>query len=183
MGGPLTRATLLVLDMQRPFVRAVAEGEQVARRALFAVRAARLFGLRVAFTEQVPAKMGGTLAALLEAGGEDAPVFAKTAFSALKAEGLRDWLNLGGTEHVLLAGVETPICLYQTATEALASDFDVTLLTDAAGARRSADVPPVLDTLRSAGVHCLPTETVFYSVLMDAAAAPFKDFTVLVKQA
>lgn len=178
----LLPVALLVLDMQAGFLKAVEAADPLLRRVGFAVSAARLLGIEVIFTEQVPDKLGATDASLAVL-APGAKVFAKTAFSALGAEGLTDYLRSRGIAHLLVAGIETPICVYQTATEALREAFDVTLLSDALGARRSADAAVALQALREAGAHVLPAETVFYSILQDAAAPRFREFTQLVKSA
>ena len=176
-------AALLVIDAQPPFLAAVAGGDQVLRRCRLAASATRLVGVPVLFTEQVPAKLGGTEPGLLAAAGEGAPVFAKDAFSALAAPGLLDSLRDLGVDHLLLAGVEGPICVHQTAVQALAEGFGVTLLSDAVGARRPEDQAVVLAALRHAGAHVLPVETVFYALVGGAGHPQFKAFTALVKSA
>ena len=75
-------ALLLCLDMQAPFVCAVATPEIVTRRCPLALRAARGLGIARAFTEQAPEKLGPTLDELIQAAG-DAAVLPKTTFSAL----------------------------------------------------------------------------------------------------
>jgi nicotinamidase-related amidase len=175
-------ALLLCLDLQPVFLRAVADGGQVLRRCQFAVASARLLGIPVAFTEQVPAKLGATdpsLLALL-----DAPeVHAKDAFSAL-ADGSpsREALLAGRrVKHLLLCGVETPVCAYQTAVDALQAGLPVTVLADCLGARRPDDARACLDALARAGAHVLPAETVFYSILGSAGHPSFRAYTELVK--
>lgn len=179
----LRGAALLCLDMQPVFVRAVAGGAEVLRRCQFAVAAARLLGIPVAFTEQVPGKLGGTdpsLLALVEA----PRVYAKDAFSALAAGGpLPGPLGPGGgAEHLLLCGVETPICVYQTAVDALQRGLAATILADCVGARREGDARLCLDALARAGAHILPAETVFYSILGGAGHPLFRPYTELVKK-
>ena len=174
-------ALLLCIDMQPVFVRAVADGPRVQRRCEFAVAAAVGLGLPVAFTEQVPQKLGGTVPELL-ALAFGAPVFGKNAFSALADDGIRDaLLRDRGVEHLLLCGIETPVCVYQTAVDALADKLHVTVLNDAVGARRDTDATACLAALARAGAHVLPCETVFYSLLHDVKHPFFKAYTQLVK--
>lgn len=176
-------AALLVIDAQPLFLDAVAEGRTVRSRCRLAIASARLLGLPVFFTEQVPAKLGGTDPELVAAAGDGAPVFPKDAFSALASPGLLAALRDLGADHLLLTGVEGPICVHQTAVHAMAEGLGVTLLTDAIGARRPADQAVVLQALRHAGAHVLPVETVFYALLGGAGHPHFKAFTALVKSA
>lgn len=178
---PSPGALLLCIDMQPVFVRAVADGARVQRRCEFAVAAAHGLGLPVMFTEQVPQKLGGTAPELL-ALAPGAPVLGKQAFSALADDGIRDaLLQARAVGHLLLCGVETSVCVYQTATAALAADLAVTVLSDAVGARRTDDAAVCLAALARAGAHVLPSETVFYALLHDVQHPFFRAYTQLVK--
>ncbi|NBR32952.1 MAG: isochorismatase family protein, partial [Sphingomonadaceae bacterium] len=88
--SPSGAAALLVVDVQPTFLRVMPAGDACLRRCRLAVGAARLLGLPVFFTEQVPAKLGPTHPDLLRAAGEGTPVFGKTAFSAFGAPGLTE---------------------------------------------------------------------------------------------
>ena len=180
---PVEGALLLCLDLQPAFLAAVASGPALLRRCQFAVAAARLLGIPTAFTEQVPAKLGGTEPSLL-ALADPAEVHAKDSFSALAiGTPVRTALTGGRSiEHLIICGVETPICVFQTAVDALKSGTEVTVLADCVGARREADAEVCLDSLARAGAHILPSETVFYTIVRGAAHPAFKAFTELVKK-
>ncbi len=173
-----TATALLCIDVQPVFVRAIADGARVQRRCEFAAAAAHGYGLRVVFTEQVPAKLGGTVPELL-AVAPDAPALGKDTFSALADDAIR--AALAPAEHLLLCGLETPICIYQTALDALHAGLHVTILSDAVGARRPDDAAACLAALARAGAHVLPAETVFYALLGDVRHPFFKTYTQLVK--
>jgi nicotinamidase-related amidase len=179
---PLARALLLVVDLQQPFLAAMPGAEALVRRTSLAIAAARGLTLPVVFTEQVPAKLGPTRPELLALAGPKPTVFAKDAFSAFDSESFAALLAEQEIEHVLLAGIETPICIYQTALDALGSDRQVTLLTDCLGGRRPEDCATALGYLARLGCHTLPTETVFYSILKTTKHPFFRDYTKLVKQ-
>ncbi len=173
---------LLGIDLQPVFVAAVADGAAVANRCALALAAATGLGLPVAFTEQVPEKLGATDPAI-RGRAPAATVWAKNTFSALADPAIRTALvDERSVEHLLLCGVETPICIYQTAIDALAAGLQVTVLSDAVGARRSADARVALEALARHGAHVLPVETVFYALLGTTAHPFFRAFTRLVKE-
>ncbi|MBC2594058.1 isochorismatase family protein [Ruficoccus amylovorans] len=180
-GQPTRKIVLLVLDMQETFLKVMPEREQVVGRCSFAISAARLLGIDVAFTEQMPDKLGPTLPEL-RALAPEAPVFPKHAFSGLDADGMEAYLSEGETEGLLIAGLETPVCVYQTALAAHNQNLVVTLLSDALTCRRAGDGGTVLKALRHSGCHVLPTETIFYSLLADARHPAFRAYTQLVKK-
>ena len=180
--SPVPHLALLVVDVQPTFLKALPDAEAFLRRCALAVGAARLLGIPVFFTEQVPAKLGGTHPELLQAAGPDAVVIGKTAFSSLAGDELTTALASQGINNLLICGLEGPVCVYQTAVDALRQEMGVTLLSDAITARRPADQETCFAMLRSHGVTILPVESVFYAMVRDAQSPYFRAFTGLVKQ-
>jgi nicotinamidase-related amidase len=177
---PFAGAMLLCVDMQPVFLAEIADAARIRQRVSFSIECARILGLHVAFTEQAPQKLGATAPELL-ALAPKAHQFAKSTFSALADDGIRDALRSLNVEHIILCGIETPICIYQTALDAIDAHFQVTILTDATGGRRPEDNQPCLHSLIRAGAYVLPSEAVFYSILGGAQHPQFKTFNEAVK--
>jgi nicotinamidase-related amidase len=176
-----TETFLLVVDMQPTFFPVLVGADLVVKRCTLALETARGLGIGVGFTEQVPAKLGPTAPDLL-AVAPSAPVWGKTAFSALGDPTVRTALQTRGVRRLLLCGIETPVCIFQTAVDALAAGLEVTVLADAITARRPDDARHVLGELARRGARVLPVETVFYQMLRDATHPFFRDYTKLVKK-
>ena len=166
---PAPGPVLLCIDLQPAFLNAVPDRERLSKRCAFALEAATGLGLKVVFS----------FLSLV-----DSPLqLGKASFSALADHGIRETLlQKLGADHLILIGIETSICVYQTAVDALRAEIPVTLLSDCVGGRRSADGEVALDALKRSGVNVLPAETVFYSMLGDAAHPFFKQYTQLVKK-
>jgi len=179
--SPIAGVLLLCVDLQPVFIKAMSDDKPLVKRCAFAIEAAIGLGIPVAFTEQMPVKLGGTDPQLLKL-APGAAVHAKSTFSVFADDGIRDALREQDIEHVILCGLETPVCIYQTSLGALEANTQVTVLTDAIGARRPADAAACLSAMARSGVHLLPSETIFYSLLHDAGHPFFKDFTKLVKK-
>jgi nicotinamidase-related amidase len=172
---------LLCIDLQPAFLAAICDSQRVHWRCSFALEAARGLGLPVVFTEQVPDKLGRTASDLL-ALVEKPVTLGKDSFSALGDGKIAAHLQAGGTKHLLICGIETPVCVYQTARDARQAGYQVTVLVDCVGARRTGDADAVLAHLAQEGCAVLPAETVFYSLLHDARHPFFRDYTKLVKK-
>lgn len=183
MSNPIDHLGLLCIDMQQSFLKVIPERDALIRRCRFALEAARLLGVSVAATEQLPDKLGATHPELVNGWPENTPVFPKSSFSALAADSLHRWIEANQIDHLLLIGIEVPICIYQTTVQALGDDLGVTLLSDCVGQRRIDDRAPVFEQLLSMEAHILPSETVFYSLLGSAEHPQFRDYTQLVKAA
>jgi nicotinamidase-related amidase len=181
MSNPAQHLGLLLIDFQDPFLNAMPDRERLLKRTCFTIEAAKLFGCPIAVTEQLPEKLGGTTEPLKQLLPDTTPVFDKTTFSALEASGIRRWIETNQIDHLLLVGIETSICIYQTAIQALGDDIGVTLLSDCISERRPEDREPVLKQLLSMEAHILPSETIFYSLLGSAKHPQFREFTQIVK--
>ncbi len=178
--APFAGALLLCVDLQPVFLKALPDADRLLNRCAFSIKAAQGLGLRVAFTEQVPQKLGGTAPELLKL-VKKPTLFSKTTFSALADDGIADVIRQLDVEHIILCGLETPICIYQTALDAVDRNLQVTILADACGARRPEDTATCLQALMKHSVYVLPSETVFYSLIQGTDHPFFKDFTKLVK--
>ena len=183
MSNPSKHLGLLLIDFQDVFLKEIPDRERLLKRSTFALKAAELLGVSVAVTEQVPEKLGATTEVLSGSWDINTPIFEKSAFSAFEAAGLQRWIESKQIDHLLLAGIETSICVYQSALQALGADIGVTLLSDCISERRLEDRAPVLEQLLSMDAHILPSETIFYSLLGSAEHPQFREFNELVKEA
>ncbi len=171
---------LLVLDAQDSLIDGLHNKESFLQRCAFAIEAARCLRLHTLFTEQAPEKLGRTNRELFKL-ALNPRVFSKQTFSALAAPGLERYLREKEIYHLLVVGLEVPICLYQTALQATEEDVDITFLADAISSRRPQDEKTSLDAIIRLGCQVLPSETVFYSLIGDAQNPYFRAFTQIVK--
>ena len=183
MSNPSKHLGLLLIDFQDVFLKEIPDRERLLKRSTFALKAAELLGVSIAVTEQIPEKLGATTEVIRSYWDVNTPVFDKSAFSAFDAVGLHRWIESNQIDHLLLAGIETSICIYQTALQALGADIGVTLLSDCISERRLEDRAPVLEQLLSMDAHILPSETIFYSLLGSTEHPQFREFNELVKEA
>ena len=182
MDNPAQHLGLLLIDFQDGFLKAIPDCENLLKRTCFAIESAALLGCSVIATEQLPEKLGRTTTVIKEVLPNHASVIAKNSFSAMEAEGLGNWIEKNQIDHLLLLGIETPICIYQTAVQALSEDIGITVLSDCIGERRPEDREPALRQLLAMDASVLPSETIFYSLLRTADHPCFREFTKLVKK-
>ena len=182
MSDPIQHLGILFIDFRDVFLNTIPDREQLIKRTCFTAEAASLLGCSIAITEQLPEKLGATTEAIAKCLPEHTPASSKSTFSAFEAEGIDRWIETNQIDHLLVAGIETSICVYQTAVQGLGQDLGVTLLSDCISERRPEDREPILKQLLSMEAHVLPSETIFYSLLGGAEHPHFKAFTQLVKK-
>lgn len=170
------RTALIVVDVQEAFAKAVEGFDAVARKTATLVSGARTLGLPVIVTEQYPRGLGDTVAPVREALGDAAPRLPKTVFSAARADGF----DLAGRDQALLCGIETHVCVNQTAHDLLGRGVEVHVAADAVASRASADRALGLRKMEASGAILTSVETALFELLGAAGSDEFKTIQKLV---
>lgn len=187
--SPRREATcFVVVDVQEALVRAMPPDTMAAvtRNLRILAAAARTFGLPVLVTEQYPKGLGRTIAPVVEAlaeGGRPPVPIEKTDFGCACVPAFRDALKAAGRATVLLAGLETHVCVLQTALGLLADGYLVHVPADAVCSRTAANRQIGLDLMARAGAVITSTETVVFQLLGRAGTPEFKALAPLLKEA
>ena len=170
-------AVLLLIDLQQKLVPVIADGDTMVARAVRLAEAAQLLDVPVRATEQYPAGLGPTVAALAAYPQE---TLAKTTFSAAGDPGFAALLP-AGTREVVIAGCEAHVCVLQTALDLAGSRHRVILAADAAGSRDPADRAAALDRARQHGIEVVTSEMVLFEWLRDAKHPRFREVQRLLR--
>ncbi|MEQ1821621.1 MAG: isochorismatase family protein [Fimbriimonadaceae bacterium] len=170
---------LIVIDLQPSFLAAIHDSERVMRRAEFLVRVANLLAIPVFVTEQYPDRMGATHEALLRHLGA-ATIEGKMVFSALGAPSLASWLE--GKTQIVLCGIETMICVNQTAQQLWELGHEVMIAADAVGGRSIQMHELGLSRLSLAGCEFAHSEAIVYEWMKTAEHPQFREVLKLVKE-
>lgn len=171
-------SVLVVVDLQPTFLTPIYEAERVLARSKFLCQAARLLGVPILATEQYPERMGGTEPSLLE---HLDSIFGKKAFSCLGSEEFNAALAAVERSQVVLCGIETHICINQTAHDLLTEEFEVFLATDAISARTAEMHKTGVRRMRDEGVVASHSESIVYEWMESADHPAFRDVLKLVK--
>jgi nicotinamidase-related amidase len=190
---------LVLIDYQTRLLPAIHEGSLVSAQALKLAQIARLLRVPVTGTEQSPDKLGENLPALKALCNQ---TLEKSHFDAC-AEGLGDMLRDIGTpkaspnakslpKHmqkepenqrstIVIAGMETHICLLQTALSLLDEEFDVWVVTDACGSRTERNRDAAFDRLAGNGAELVTVEMVAFEWMGSADHPQFKAVQALIR--
>jgi nicotinamidase-related amidase len=170
----LAKSILLVIDLQESYRGKIAHEERVLRATQRLLDAAGVLGLPVILTEQYPKGLGATQPEIATHLPPGAARFEKTTFSCLGAPGLREHLRELDRHQVLIAGIETHVCVSQTAHALLAGGWQVHLVRDAVSARFALEDEAGFAKLVGSGAIPASVESVFFEWLRDAKAPEFK---------
>jgi nicotinamidase-related amidase len=164
------RAALVVVDIQDAFRKAVPDFERVARAAATLVRGAQAVDIPILISEQYPQGLGTTVPEVREQLGDDFDPIEKVVFSAAEAEGF----DLGGRDQVLVCGIETHVCVNQTALDLLADGIEVHVCEDAVGSRFAESRQVGLHKMERAGAVLTNVETALFELVGRAGTDSFK---------
>lgn len=175
------KTALAVIDFQEAFRMVVPEFPQIAAHIWMAVRGFLILNLPILITEQYPKGLGRTAEEILMALPVDFEVIEKSAFSSCGAVSFVEKLKSGGISQVLLCGLETHICVNQTAHDLLNEGFQVHLLTDAVGSRNDCDKQTAIAKMQLNGVIPACVEMSLFELLRDSKHEQFKEIQNLIK--
>ncbi len=172
-------SVLVVVDMQPSFLRPIHGADQVLERCQFLVKVAKRLGVPIIATAQYPDRMGGLcpeLSTLLPG----SPI-GKLCFSCAGEPKFNQELERTKRTHAILCGIETHICVTQTALDLIEGDYDVAVVGDAVSAR-SGDMHSIgLARMRDVGVEVVHSESAAYEWLGTAENEAFRDVLAMVK--
>lgn len=169
---------LIVIDVQDKLLVMIPTAAELVRNTAFLLDAAGLLDVPVRATEQYPKGLGPTTAEVARRLPQPLP--SKTAFSCCGAGTFLDELKMLQRPNVVLAGMETHVCVMQTALDLLDAGLHVFLPVDALAARSRTDHDTALHRLTLAGAIPTTAEAVAFEWVADAAHPRFKEVSKLV---
>jgi isochorismate hydrolase len=132
-------------------------------------------------TLQNEARMGGMVPEIAQMLPPDCPCLDKLSFSSACCEAFERFVSESGRSQVLLCGVESHICIGQTAHDLMASGLQVHVAADAVSSRRRTDHETALARLTHAGAVVTTAEAAIYELLYEAGTPEFREVLKLVR--
>jgi len=174
------QAILLVVDIQEKLLPHIHGGDRVTEQAAKLIRGCHALDVPVLATEQYPEGLGSTVEPIREALPERTPIEDKLRFSAC-VEPIRERLAEQGRPVVLIAGIESHVCVLQTALDLLQAGYRPGVVGDAVGSRRSEDHDLAMRRLTAAGVLPLSVEMALMEMVRKAGTEAFKAILSAIK--
>lgn len=176
-------AVLVVVDVQEKMLQAITTrpADDLLHSILRLVGAARILEILVIYTEQYPQGLGQTDSRLRPALVEAEGPLIKTTCSCWRDEVFRNALQRTEREHVILVGLESHVCIQQTALDLLRVDYVPYVPTDAIGSRRAEDMEQAVARMRQAGVIVTTAESLVFELVERCDHPRFKEVLQVVK--
>lgn len=173
-------AVLLIIDIQERLVPAMNDSIGTVRRAASLLQSSVLMKLPVMVTEQYPRGLGRTVGQIRQHLLTEVVISEKISFDAYTDE-IRQALISSGRKQVIVSGMETHVCVYQTVRRLLNEGYDVFLAADATSSRRQDNHENAVESMRQMGAVISNTETILFDLLQEAGTPLFKQVSALIK--
>ncbi len=165
-----------MVDVQEAFRKAIPDFERIAKAAATLIEGAEAIGIPIVITEQYPKGLGETVPEVAEYLPDGVQPLEKVVFAASEAEGF----DLEGRDQALVCGIETHVCVNQTALDLLASGVEVQIAEDAVGSRTDENKRVGLHKMEQAGATLTSVETALFELLGRAGTDEFKQIQKLI---
>jgi len=176
----IQQCCLTVVDVQGKLAQLMHGREALFKNIQILVRAAKILEIPILWCQQCPGALGPTVPEIAQLLDENEPIN-KSAFSCCGDEQFNTRLKELARNQFLLCGIETHVCIYQTAVDLLGQGFNVNVIADAISSRALENKQIAINRLAAQGAHISCTEMVLFELLKTAEHPQFKQIAKLVK--
>ncbi|MDU1023794.1 MAG: isochorismatase family protein [Peptoniphilus harei] len=167
------------IDIQDKLLKAMYNKEEIVKNSTIMAKVASIIGSEVIYTVQYPKGLGYTNEEV-KAPLKDKEEFGKLTFNSYGDEEIKKEIDRLGKKQIIICGMETHICVFQTVRALLEADFEVFIVEDALGSRTEKNSKNGIELLREMGAVITNTETVLFDLAGIAGTDEFKTLQKLI---
>jgi nicotinamidase-related amidase len=176
----LDNSVLMVVDIQERLFPHMAESEELLKNLVILFKALSILDMPKVVNEQYKKGIGETISELVEAlGGIEG--FEKTTFSCCANIKVLDEIKKIDRKFVILAGIESHVCMLQTTLDLLDEGFIPVVIEDCTSSRKLNDKKVAIERMRQSGAIITTYESILFELLKDAKHPNFKEISKLIK--
>jgi len=176
----VTDSVLLVIDVQEKLFRVMYQKEQLADNLQRLVKGIQVMEVPVLVTEQYPQGLGPTIPEISQLLADVKP-YPKVNFSCCGDEGFLQAFKQLRRKQVIIAGIESHVCVYQTAADLIAAGYEVYVVSDAVSSRTEQNRDLGIKMMLQSGTKLTSTEAALFELLKVAKGDKFKAISQIFK--
>lgn len=176
----LENTVLLIVDVQGKLAHLMYNKENLFDQIKKIIRGAKVLSIPILLAEQNPDGLGPTIPEVSRVLANRKPV-SKFSFSCWGSDRFVKELEDLHPENVLIAGIETHVCVYQTSRDLVKAGYQVEVIADAVSSRTNENKIVGLEKIRRAGAGITSVETALFELLGEAVDDRFKEILAVVK--
>ena len=174
------KSLLLIIDVQQAMLKAISEWQATVHRVNQLIRTANLLDIPVLATEQYKKGLGATIPEV-KAEIKEAAIFQKEHFSACLEDNFLETVRKFGRSKIVVAGMETHVCVFQTGLDLVAAGYQVHVVQNAVASRYKEDWKTAVNLFRDAGSVITTAEIVIFQWACRANTEEFRKILPIVK--
>nr|WP_086937342.1 isochorismatase family protein [Thaumasiovibrio occultus] len=175
-----TNTVLVLVDVQGKLAQLMHQKESLFQNLQRLIKGAQALDIPIIWVEQNPEKLGPTIPELQALLSDQTP-FAKMGFSCLSELAVRQHLDQLERDHVLVCGIESHICVYQTAMDLYQSDYLVEVVVDAISSREAYQTANAIQRFHHFGILTTTVELALFELMKTAEHPKFRTIQSIVK--
>ena len=176
----IQQCCLTVVDVQGKLAQLMHGREALFKNIQILVWATKILEIPILWCQQCPDALGPTVPEIAQLLADIEPIN-KSAFSCCGDELFNARLKELARNQILLCGIETHVCIYQTAVDLLRQDFNVNVIADAVSSRAPENKQIALNRLAVEGANITCTEMALFELLKTAEHPKFRQIAKLIK--
>jgi isochorismate hydrolase len=176
----LDNTVLLIVDVQGKLAHLMYNKENLFDHIRRIIKGAQILNIPILLAEQNPEGLGPTIPEVSRVLVNPEPI-SKFSFSCWGSDRFVKEMEALCPENVLIAGIETHVCVYQTSRDLVQAGYAVEVVADAVSSRTNENKIVGLDKIRRAGAGITSVETVLFELLGEAAGEKFKEILAIVR--
>lgn len=176
----LENTALTIIDVQGKLATLMDRKEEFFANVVRMIKGAKVLKVPILWNEQLPDKLGSTIPEIRELLPDMEP-FSKSTFSCCGIDSYVDRLKSLNRKQILLIGMETHVCVYQTACDLIQMGYEVYLVADAVSSRTNENKQLGIEALKQVGVRITSVEMALFEMMQVAEGDAFRQIVRIVK--
>jgi len=174
------QSVLLIIDVQEKLLPVMNNADGLLTSMTKLIRGMKILDIPIILTEQYPRGLGTTVSEIHEL-IPDIEAVEKHSFSCCLNENFMSVLEKHNRKQVLVSGIETHVCVYQTCVDLLEKGYDVFLIVDAVSSRKQDDKNLAIRVLEKKGVQLRGVEMALFELIKTSQHEKFKELSITIK--
>jgi nicotinamidase-related amidase len=171
---------LLVIDIQGNLARGMYERDALYENLQKIIRGIQVLEIPIIVTEQIPEKLGPTIPEISSLFDNFNPI-PKSSFSCCGDEKIMNAISTVNRRQILIAGIESHVCLYQTTLDLIQAGYEVHIVADCISSRTAENRAIGIERMKEAGAKLTSTEMALFELLKVAEGDNFREIVRIVK--
>ena len=175
----IENTAIICIDIQEKLVNMLKNSAEIAQNTTKLMKTASILNIDTIITEQYPKGLGSTIESIKNI--KNFKTIEKTTFSAYQTEEFKNEFKKLKAKNIVIFGIETHICVYQTVLDLLESNYNVYVVSDCSSSRAEFNHKTALELMKQKGANITSLEIVLFDFLKSSKHPNFKEIQGLIK--